>query len=62
MAELNISRKNIRQVLTDTLSASGKNRFVVPEYQRPYSWDIDKCETLWSDVLSFYMENQNNNE
>lgn len=62
MAELNITRKNIRQALTDTLSASGKSRFVVPEYQRPYSWDIDKCETLWSDVLSFYMENHGNTE
>ena len=27
-------------------------RFVVPVYQRPYSWDEEHCEQLWDDVLS----------
>lgn len=27
-------------------------RFVVPVYQRPYSWDEDQCVQLWDDVLA----------
>ena len=27
-------------------------RFVVPVYQRPYSWDKEQCEQLWEDILS----------
>ena len=27
-------------------------RFVVPVYQRPYSWDKENCEQLWDDILS----------
>ena len=31
--------------------------FVIPEYQRPYSWGIDRCDKLWSDITQ-YAENQ----
>lgn len=27
-------------------------RFVVPVYQRPYSWDEEQCVQLWDDVLA----------
>ena len=27
-------------------------RFVVPVYQRPYSWDDTQCAQLWDDILS----------
>lgn len=27
--------------------------FVIPEYQRPYSWDEERCDKLWQDVQSF---------
>lgn len=27
-------------------------RFVVPVYQRPYSWDREHCEQLWDDILA----------
>ena len=27
-------------------------RFVVPVYQRPYSWNREHCEQLWDDILS----------
>lgn len=27
-------------------------RFVVPVYQRPYSWDEEQCAQLWDDILS----------
>lgn len=27
--------------------------FVIPEYQRGYSWDITQCDKLWQDVEAF---------
>lgn len=27
--------------------------FMIPEYQRAYSWDVEKCDKLWQDVESF---------
>ena len=27
--------------------------FVIPEFQRPYSWGIEECEQLWIDISSF---------
>lgn len=36
------------------LLEKGKSRlFVIPEYQRPYVWDADKCEKLFNDIWSF---------
>lgn len=28
------------------------SRFVIPVYQRPYSWDEDQCLQLWDDAIS----------
>lgn len=39
---------------TDILGFLGKSQnfqFVVPVYQRMYSWDIQHCEKLWEDIL-----------
>ncbi len=62
MAELNVSRKTIEQTLTDSLKISSTKRFVIPEYQRPYSWDVEKCEVLWDDIVSFFEHNRDNHE
>ncbi len=35
------------------LNEAGR-RFVIPEYQRPYRWGKDECETLWNDILSVF--------
>ncbi|GAB6009651.1 DUF262 domain-containing protein [Dysgonomonas reticulitermitis] len=56
MAELNVSRKSIYQLLTDTLNESKGKIFVIPEYQRPYKWDIEKCDVLWNDIKTFHLE------
>lgn len=49
MAELHVSKKNISKLLGDM---QGK-KFIIPDYQRPYKWDIEKCETLWNDIENF---------
>ncbi len=28
-----------------------KNQFIIPIYQRPYSWTLKQCEQLWDDIL-----------
>lgn len=29
-------------------------RYLIPNYQRPYSWDITNCRHLWEDLFSFF--------
>lgn len=49
MAELNISKTTI-----DELFSKMQNRkFIIPDFQRPYKWDNEKCETLWNDIENF---------
>lgn len=33
-------------------------KFIIPEYQRKYAWEIVNCDKLWSDVTDF-IENNN---
>lgn len=47
--QLNAEQKTIAQILNDP----NRPRFLIPDYQRPYSWKKDECETLWDDILSF---------
>jgi len=49
MAELHVSKKTISKLFGDM---QGK-KFIIPDYQRPYKWDVEKCETLWNDIESF---------
>lgn len=48
MSDLEISRKKISAIFTES---GGK--FLIPDYQRPYSWGRDECETLWEDLKNF---------
>lgn len=56
MAELSVSRKSVEDLLSlSDVNKTGKI-YVIPEYQRPYKWDLEKCETLWIDLSNFYNE------
>ena len=33
--------------------------FIIPDFQRPYSWGIEECEQLWIDISSFIDEHLN---
>lgn len=35
---------------------NGSKQFIIPVYQRLYSWDIDQCSTLWNDIVSLERE------
>ncbi len=48
MSKLNVDQKNV-----STLFSDKKADFLIPDYQRPYAWEEDKCKTLWDDIFSF---------
>lgn len=56
MAELNVSRKTIGQLFGEIKN----DIFIIPEYQRPYKWDMEKCDILWNDIVNYHYENQDN--
>lgn len=40
-----------------SLISDASRRFVIPVYQRPYSWDEEQCEQLWEDILEIGRRN-----
>lgn len=48
MPKLNVDQKTVLQLFSD------KNAdFLIPDYQRPYAWEETECATLWNDIYSF---------
>jgi uncharacterized protein with ParB-like and HNH nuclease domain len=35
--------------------------YVIPDYQRPYSWGKDECIRLWEDLINFFEETRSSN-
>ena len=48
MSKLNIDQKKIKDLFSNK-----KSDFLIPDYQRPYAWGEDECQTLWDDIFSF---------
>ena len=46
--KLSINQKSVTELL-----ATKDADFIIPDYQRPYSWDEVECATLWDDIYSF---------
>lgn len=57
MSKLSVDQKNIYDLLADK-----KSDFLIPDYQRPYAWDEDQCQTLWDDIFTFSFPNNNSEE
>lgn len=48
--------KNIEPKLKkigDYLKLETETVFTIPEYQRPYSWEINHCDKLWQDITNY---------
>lgn len=48
--------KNIEPKLKkigDYLKLEEDTVFIIPEYQRAYSWGVDNCDKLWQDIIDF---------
>ena len=48
MSKLNIDQQTIRELFENK-----KSDFLIPDYQRPYAWGDDECQTLWDDIFTF---------
>jgi len=48
MSKLNIDQQTIYQLFSDK-----KSDFLIPDYQRPYAWEENECQTLWDDIFDF---------
>jgi uncharacterized protein with ParB-like and HNH nuclease domain len=56
-ANINVNKQTVLQLLT-----SGQEiPFVIPEYQRPYSWSVDEICTLFDDLWNFSFEREQSN-
>ena len=56
--------KNIEprlKFISDYLKIGINERFLIPEYQRGYSWDVTQCDDLFQSVESFIQEKQAGN-
>lgn len=58
MAELNVTKKSISALFSEMQGS----KFIIPDYQRPYKWDLEKCEILWQDLTGFFEERKINEE
>lgn len=54
MSKLNVDQKTINDLLSDK-----KADFLIPDYQRPYAWNEEQCQTLWDDMFLFSFPDNN---
>lgn len=54
MAQANIEVN--KQTVLELLNSGQRIPFVIPEYQRPYSWSDDEIVTLFDDIWDFSIE------
>ena len=54
MSKLNVDQKTIFDLFSDR-----KVDFLIPDYQRPYAWDEQQCQTLWDDIFLFSFPDNN---
>src|SRR5258708_9158583 len=57
VAELMVAKKSISTLLGYEMQ---RRMYIIPDYQRPYKWDKEKCETLWQDLTGFFEERKPN--
>ena len=48
MAEIKVEKADII-----TLFTKDYPHFLIPDYQRPYAWTEEECQTLWDDIFTF---------
>lgn len=54
--ELKAEEKSI-----NTLFSGDKNQYIIPPYQRPYSWDEEQCEELLNDLFKAFDDEETHN-
>jgi len=49
---IEINKKSVREFL----GSGKKERFIIPEYQRPYAWTDEEVQTLFDDLVEYTQE------
>jgi len=44
----------------ETIKTVFSKKYIIPDFQRPYSWERDECVKLWDDIINFYEERKGN--
>jgi len=57
MSKLNVDQTSIKRLFEDK-----KSDFLIPDYQRPYAWSQDECQTLWEDIFEFAFPDQDSSK
>lgn len=57
--KINMSKLNVDQKTVMELFANAKADFLIPDYQRPYAWGKEECQTLWTDIFTFSFPDDN---
>jgi hypothetical protein len=57
MSKLNVDQKTIMLLFSDK-----KSDFLIPDYQRPYAWGEEQCQTLWDDIFTFAFPDYNSDK
>ncbi|MDR1819525.1 MAG: DUF262 domain-containing protein [Methanobrevibacter sp.] len=57
MSKLNVDQKRIKELLSENHA-----NFLIPDYQRPYAWEEEECQTLWDDIFVFAFPNNNKDD
>ena len=57
MSKLNVDQKTIWLLFSDK-----KADFLIPDYQRPYAWEEEQCQTLWDDIFTFAFPDNNSDK
>lgn len=50
MKAIHADPREVRKIFSDS--------FIIPDFQRPYSWEEEQCEKLWEDFIDFYEQKQ----
>ena len=37
---------------------NGNKQFLIPIYQRYYSWNLEQCQRLWTDIVDMQKKNK----
>ena len=57
MSKLNVDQKLIKDLFQDK-----RADFLIPDYQRPYAWCENECQTLWDDIFNFAIPDEGSTE
>jgi len=54
MKAIHADPKEIRKIFAE--------KYVIPDFQRPYSWEIEHCDKFWDDLINFISEKESRDD